>query len=147
MSLRTSVPPIYEPCIPSQADRPPSGPGWLHEIKWDGYRLLAHRDAGGVRLLTRNGYDWTDRYPSITAAIDRLRCRSCLIDGEAVICEEDGRPNFERLQTGRRVKPEAQLYAFDLLELNGTDLRRRPLIERKTELAALLSGAPSIGIN
>jgi bifunctional non-homologous end joining protein LigD len=132
----------FEPCIPTQADRAPSGPGWLHEIKHDGYRLIARRDAGGVRLLTRNGHDFTDRYPTVATAAGRLRCRSCIIDGEVVICGPDGVAIFDRLQKGPRVKPVAFMFAFDLLELNGDNLRREPLVNRKATLKSLLKGHP-----
>src|SRR5215472_7189877 len=114
---------FIEPCLPSPADRPPSGPDWIHEIKHDGYRLMARRDPTGTRLLTRNGHDWAPRYPLIVEAVDRLKVRSCLIDGEAVTCDENGLAVFERLRrkpTGKHVF----LYAFDLLELDGQDLRR-----------------------
>jgi hypothetical protein len=80
----------------SPAERPPSGPGWLHEIKLDGFRMLARRDAAGVRLLTRNGIDWAGRYPGIISAVNGLRCRTCLIDREVVICGEDRIPIFNR---------------------------------------------------
>src|SRR5262249_1692523 len=67
---------FIEPCLPSPADRPPSGPDWIHEIKHDGYRLMARRDPIGIRLLTRNGHDWAPRYPLIVEAVDRLKVRS-----------------------------------------------------------------------
>jgi bifunctional non-homologous end joining protein LigD len=132
---------FIEPCLPSPAPKPPAGSGWIHEIKHDGFRLLARRDAAGVRLFTRRGIDWTDRYPSIAIAVAALPCRSCLIDGEVVICGEDGIPVFDRLRYGRRHKTEAVLFAFDLLELGGRDLRRDPLEERKRALAKLLKRA------
>jgi bifunctional non-homologous end joining protein LigD len=91
---------FIDPCLPSAAPKPPSGDGWIHEIKLDGFRLLARRDPAGVRLLTRRGIDWTTRYPSIAAAVAALSCRSCLIDGEVVICGEDGVPVFDRLRYG-----------------------------------------------
>jgi bifunctional non-homologous end joining protein LigD len=141
--LRTAIPPIvFEPCIPTAADRPPSGPGWLHEIKHDGYRLIARRDGAGVRLITRNGHDWTERYPAVAAALGRLRCRSCVIDGEVVVLDDEGRAVFERLQRGPRINRDALVFAFDLLELNGQDLKREPLHTRKTTLLSLLKGAP-----
>ena len=143
MSRTVSPPVAFEPCIPTQADRPPSGAGWLHEIKMDGFRLIARRDAGGVRLITRNGHDWTDRYPTIAGSVGRLRCRSCVIDGEVVIVDEHGRAVFERLQNGPRIKPEAVLFAFDLIELDGQDLRREPLLTRKKTLLSLVKGAPA----
>src|SRR5262245_35468216 len=89
------------PCLPSSAERPPSGPGWVHEIKHDGFRLMARRDATGVRLLTRNGHDWSDRFPLIAEAAGALQVRSFLIDGEAVACDRDGMPVFDRLRYRR----------------------------------------------
>jgi ATP-dependent DNA ligase len=71
---------FIEPCLPSTADQPPSGPEWIHEIKHDGYRLMARRDPIGIRLLTRNGHDWASHYPLVVQAVNRLRVRSCLID-------------------------------------------------------------------
>jgi bifunctional non-homologous end joining protein LigD len=128
---------FVEPCLPSPADQPPTGPGWVQGIKHDGYRLMVRLDGAGVRLLTRNGYDWRDRFPLILGAATALRARSCLIDGEAVACDDNGLAVFERL----RRKHDAGvvfLYAFDLLELDGQDLRREPLETRKATLASLL---------
>jgi bifunctional non-homologous end joining protein LigD len=107
----------------------------------DGFRMLARRDGAGVRLLTRRGNDWTTRYPAIAAAIAAPACRSCLIDGEVVACGEDGIPVFDRLRYGRQPQSEAVLFAFDLLELGGKDLRRTQLEERKGVLAKLLRKA------
>ena len=132
---------FIEPCLPSSADKPPSGPEWVHEIKHDGYRLMARRDPVGIRLLTRNGHDWSPRYPLIVEAVNALKAHSCLIDGEAVVCDHNGLAVFERLReksTGRHVF----MYAFDLLELNGTDLRREPFEVRKATLASLLRSCP-----
>jgi bifunctional non-homologous end joining protein LigD len=84
--------------LPSPADHPPSGPDWVHEIKHDGYRLMARRDPVGIRLLTRNGHDWSPRYPLIAEAVDALKVRSCLIDGEAVACDEKGLAVFGLLR-------------------------------------------------
>jgi ATP-dependent DNA ligase len=127
------------PCLPSPAERPPSGPGWIHEIKHDGYRLMACRDAAGVRLLTRNGHDWASRFPLIVESVVALRVRSCLIDGEAVCCDDNGMAIFAKLRQ-RRNDRHVVLYAFDLLELDGQDLRREPLERRKVQLARLLVG-------
>jgi bifunctional non-homologous end joining protein LigD len=90
MLVRTSPSGFIEPCLPSAAVRRPSGPDWVHEIKHDGYRLMARRDPVGIRLLTRNGHDWAPRYPLIVEAVNALKVRSCLIDGEAVACDENG---------------------------------------------------------
>jgi bifunctional non-homologous end joining protein LigD len=84
MVLRVSLPGFIEPCLPSPAERPPSGPRWVHEIKHDGFRMMVRGDPAGVRLLTRNGHDWSARYPQISEAADALQVRSFLIDGEAV---------------------------------------------------------------
>jgi ATP-dependent DNA ligase len=111
---------FIEPCLPSLADRLPSGADWVHEIKHDGYRLMARRDPVGIRLLTRNGNDWSPRYPLIVEAVNRLKVRSCLIVGEAVACDDNGVAVFARLRrkpSGRHVL----LFAFDLLELDGED--------------------------
>src|SRR3982074_2537795 len=89
---------FIEPCLPSPADKPPSGSNWIHEIKHDGYRLMDRRDPVGIRLLTRNGNDWSARFPLIVEAVNHLKVRSCLIDGEAVCCDERGLAIFEKLR-------------------------------------------------
>ena len=108
---------------------------------------MARRDNASVRLLTRNGHDWSPRYPAIVEAVNHLKVRSCLIDGEAVACDENGLAVFERLRrkpTGRHVL----LYAFDLLELEGEDLRREPFETREATLASLLRGSlPGLRLN
>jgi bifunctional non-homologous end joining protein LigD len=135
------------PCLPSRAERPPSGPGWVHEIKHDGFRMMVRRDAAGVRLLTRKANDWTNRYPLIAAAAGALKPRSFLIDGEAVACDGDGMPSFDRLRY-RRADGAVFLFAFDLLELDGRDLRREPLEVRKATLASVLRKArPGVQLN
>src|SRR5262245_48839510 len=128
---------FIEPCPPSRAERPPSGPGWVHEIKHDGFRLMVRRDGAGIRLITRNGHDWSDRFPLIAEAANTLKARSFLLDGEAVACDRDGLPSFGRLRY-RRGDGTVFLFAFDLLELNGHDLRREPLEVRKATLRSLL---------
>ena len=82
---------FIEPCLPSPADRPPSGSNWIYEIKHDGYRLMARRDPVGIRLITRRGNDWTIRFPLVVEAVNHLKVRSCLIDGEVVCCDERAR--------------------------------------------------------
>jgi bifunctional non-homologous end joining protein LigD len=121
---------FVEPRLPSPADQPPCGSDWVHEIKHDGFRLMARRDGAGVRLLTRNGHDRSPRYPLIVQAVDALRVRSCLIDGEAAACDDRGLAVFDRLRY-RRADGSVFFYAFDLLELDGRDLRREPLERRK----------------
>jgi bifunctional non-homologous end joining protein LigD len=131
---------FIEPCLPSPADHPPSGSNWIHEIKHDGYRLMARRDLVGIRLITRRGNDWSDRFPLVIEAVNHLQVRSCLIDGEVVCCDERGLARFDVLRR-RNNEAMAFLYAFDLLELNGTDLRREPIEVRKATLASILRKA------
>jgi len=145
MSVRERTYPglgIIEPCLPSPAKAPPSGPGWIHEIKHDGFRILARRDSAGVRLITRNGNDFTNRFPFIEMAIKSLPVRSCVIDGEAIVCDENGVADFELIR-GHGTAANAVHCAFDLLELDGRDLRRRPIEERKGLLAKLLHDSDS----
>jgi bifunctional non-homologous end joining protein LigD len=124
------------PCQPATAHKPPSGPGWIHEIKHDGYRLMARREGNSVRL-PRNANNWRELFPAIAEAVSMLAVRSCLIDGEVVVCDEQGLAVFNLLRRGNRVKHKAHLIAFDLLELDGRDLRGEPIETRKTELARL----------
>jgi bifunctional non-homologous end joining protein LigD len=112
--------------------------GWLHEIKYDGFRLMAWRDGDCVRLLTRGGYDWGERYPAIARAVSVLDTDPCFIDGEVVVCDDAGRPSFEML----RSRQYAVLQAFDLLALGGEDIRGEPLEIRKATLASLLRKGP-----
>jgi bifunctional non-homologous end joining protein LigD len=139
LSSRTQAAPagFIEPCLPSPADKPPSGANWIHEIKHDGYRMMARRDPAGIRLLTRNGHDWAARYPLIVEALTYLKVRSVLIDGEVVCCDERGLAVFHFLRR-RQNEASAFLFAFDLLELDGTDMRREPIEVRKATLASVL---------
>jgi bifunctional non-homologous end joining protein LigD len=120
-------------------------PPIVHEIKLDGFRMMVRRDPAGVRLITRNGHDWSGRFPLIAAAAGTLRARSFLIDGEAVACDGDGLPEFDRLRY-RRQDGRVFLFAFDLIELNGRDMRREPLEVRKRALAAVLRSKARAGI-
>jgi len=117
-----------------RATKPPVGPQWIHEIKHDGYRLIARKRDDRVRLFTRNGFDWTERYPRIREAVASLRAASATIDVEAVWCDGEGLAIFEKLHS-RAYDGEVILHAFDLLELDGADWRARPLDERKAKLA------------
>ena len=138
---------FIEPCLPSPADKPPSGSNWIHEIKHDGYRLMARRDPVGIRLITRRGNDWSNRFPLVVEGVNHLKVRSCLIDGEVVCCDERGLAIFSTLRR-RRNEPDAFPYAFDLLELDGLDMRREPIERRKATLASLLrKGKPGVRLN
>jgi len=122
---------------------PPVGPNWVHEIKFDGYRLLALIDKSATRLFTRAGNDWSDRFRPLCEALRKLKARSAIVDGEAVHAAPDGTFSFHALQDALSTGNVARLhyYAFDLLHLNGVDLRERPLTERKALLQGLLERA------
>ena len=140
MSLRVRKRPalgFIKPCLPSSAKKPPSGADWLHEIKHDGFRIMARRDANGVRLLSRNGNDLTSRFPLIATAVAALTARSCFIDGEAIVRDKTGLAVFDLIR-GYRAIASAVLCAFDLLEPDGEDLRRKPIEFRKSALNKLL---------
>ena len=138
---------IIEPCLPSPVKAPPSGPGWIHEIKHDGFRILARRSLAGVRLITRNGNDFTARFPLAAAAVGALPASSFLIDGEAIVTNAKGLAVFDLIRR-KRHGGDAVLIAFDLLELDGEDMRRSPIEDRKRKLAKLVRGPhPGIVLN
>jgi len=117
----STFPGFISPCLPIKAKIPPSGEAWLHEIKHDGFRVIARKDGAQVKLYSRPGNDLTYRFPLIVDALVSLRSRSCIIDGEAVCCGEDGIASFDRIRY-RRHDANVFLYAFDLIALNGDDL-------------------------
>ncbi len=136
-----------EPCLPRPAKAPPTGPDWIHEIKHDGFRILARRDGPKVRLISRHGRDLTYRFPLAAAAIAALPVGSCLIDGEAIVCDSNGLAVFRFIRNYRRCNA-AMLCAFDLLEINGQDLRRQAIEDRKLALKELLTKQhPGIAFN
>jgi bifunctional non-homologous end joining protein LigD len=126
---------FIHPCLPTVGQEPPSGPDWLHELKHDGYRLQIHVGISRVCLYTMNGNDWTKRYPRIVEEASRLRA-PLIIDAEVVHLSADGVPDFDALHS-RTADEKAVALAFDLL-LSGEDIRRQPLIERKTALKWVL---------
>ena len=109
-------PGFIPPCLPTKTRQPPSGEAWLHEIKHDGFRVIARKDGKRVKLYSRPGNDLTYRFPLIVDAIAALRSRSAVIDGEAVACGEDGVPSFDRIRY-RHHDASVFLYAFDLRKL------------------------------
>jgi ATP-dependent DNA ligase len=90
--------PRFEPCLPRPALQPPAGPGWIHEIKHDGFRILAHRRGRNIRLFTRNGHNFADRFPLIAEALEALPVRFCVIDGEAIVCGDGGLAVFDLIR-------------------------------------------------
>ena len=139
------IPPagFIQPCAPTLVAHPPVGPGWLHEMKHDGYRLLARKDADRVTLWSRYGTDFTDRLRGIADAVRSLPVDKALIDGEAVVFRPDGHSDFAALRT-KAGGEQASLVAFDILSLEGDDLRSRPLEERREALAQLVAGADGV---
>src|ERR1700756_3898921 len=131
----------FEFCLSTKSTSVPAGPDWLHEVKYDGYRLRLERDGDRVRLITRGGYNWTDRYPWIVESALKNRHRQFVIDGEAVVLGVDGVADFNALHS-RKLDHEVQLYAFDIMALDGEDLRGLPLSMRKTNLARLSTRRP-----
>jgi bifunctional non-homologous end joining protein LigD len=138
----SKAPPAFvEPQLATLVDEVPAGTSWIHEIKYDGYRLLLSVGEGVATAWTRNGLDWSDKFKVLVKAAAKLP-PGCLIDGEAVALDDDGRPSFQLLQSTLKDQKGANLafYAFDLLIDRGEDIRKLPNIERKERLAALLEG-------
>jgi bifunctional non-homologous end joining protein LigD len=142
MLQRTLTAGFVWPCLPTKAHRPPSGELWIHEIKHDGFRVIARKNGERVRLYSRAGNDLTHRFPMIVDALARVRSRSCIIDGEAVACDDNGVASFD-LVRHHRANERIFLYAFDLIELNGDELRRDPLEGREITLEMILTRAGS----
>lgn len=140
-SKRFKLPDDVSVQLATLSDKPPVGSQWIHEVKFDGYRVLCYIEGGQARLITRNQQNWTDRYPTIATAAAQLDVDNAILDGEVVALLPNGVSSFQALQNaGRRGSPaKLSYYVFDLLYLNGKDLRRAPLIERKQSLHALLS--------
>jgi bifunctional non-homologous end joining protein LigD len=135
-------PGFIRPCLPTNASTLPAGADWAYEIKFDGFRFICRRDADRVRVFSRRGHDWTDRVPLIVEALRALPVTSIVIDGEAVVCRPDGVADFDLLRAavGRNGSRAAFLYAFDLLELDGRDLRAKSWDDRREALTSLLRG-------
>ncbi len=140
------MPARVDPCVAMLVDRPPKGLEWAFEVKWDGYRIAVHIEPGSIRIITRGGYDWTNRFPSIAAEAPQLGLRTAILDGEAVVLDDKGRSDFGMLQRALGRRPAAHepgeivLFAFDLLYLDGCDLRRLPQRERRQLLETIVAG-------
>ncbi|WP_439625866.1 non-homologous end-joining DNA ligase [Shinella sp.] len=138
------MPARIEPCLAKLVSKPPAGPNWIFEIKWDGYRLAVHLERGHVRIITRGGHDWTDRFPAIADAARALPVSTAILDGEAVVLDDAGRSDFSGLQQalggrgGKRSASDAILYAFDLLYFDGHDITRMDQDDRRRLLADLV---------
>ena len=142
-----ALPDFVKPCLATLAEKAPDSDNWIHEIKFDGYRLQARLDRGKVKLLTRRGLDWTRKFPGIAAAIARLPAKAALIDGELVVEGKDGVSSFSLLQQALKSRRDDRMvfYLFDLMHLDGADLRPAPLHARKAALEKLLAPARGKG--
>jgi ATP-dependent DNA ligase len=131
---------FIEPCLPTVSRTVPTGPQWAYEIKHDGFRFVCHRDGERVRVFSRTGHEWSAQLPAIATALRALPVRSAIIDGEGVICGPDGLTDFDRMRAvfGRKGSPDVFLYAFDVLELDGRDLRGERWEARRELLTQLL---------
>ena len=138
------LPALLEPTLAAPCERPPRGPKWIHEIKYDGYRIQARVDGHKVRLLTRKNLDWTQRFLSIAVALEKLELGSALLDGEIVVEDANGISNFNNLQADLKAGRQDQFryYAFDILYYDGYDLTRATLLNRKRLLQTILATAP-----
>jgi bifunctional non-homologous end joining protein LigD len=134
------LPPFIAPQFATAREDVPAGADWIHEIKFDGYRILAYIDANGVRLLSRNTLEWSGRFRQVVDALADVRARDAVIDGEVCVLDERGRADFQTLQALVEDRKPARLsyLVFDLLWLDGEDLRRLPLLERKARLKKLV---------
>ena len=133
------MPAFQPPQLATLVDRVPPGPSWVHEMKYDGYRCLIAVGGGRARAYTRSGLDWSDKFAPVIAAAEKLKVQSALIDGEAVVLDAAGKSNFQALQASLKGgKANLVYFAFDLLELDGEDLKSKPLTERKKALAKVI---------
>ncbi|TAW32070.1 ATP-dependent DNA ligase [Rhizobium leguminosarum] len=138
------MPARIEPCLALLRAKPPKGDDWVYEIKWDGYRLSVHIEPTGIRILTRGGHDWTDRFPAIKQAALWLPVGTAILDGEAVVLDGQGRSDFGLLQQslggrgGKKSSSDAIFMAFDLLYFDGHDLRNSELDMRRHLLEDLV---------
>jgi bifunctional non-homologous end joining protein LigD len=134
---------FIQPCQPTLVANPPAGPGWLHEVKHDGFRILARKQGERVEVWSRRGAVFNDRFPRIAEAVGALPVDNALLDGEAVVFMPDGHSDFGALRS-KEGGEQASLVSFDLLSLEADDLRQRPLDERREALAQLVAGADAI---
>jgi ATP-dependent DNA ligase len=136
---------FIKPLEPVQVETPPVSDDWLHEIKYDGFRTQVILDWAGARAFSRNGHDWSKRYWPIVQAAEQLPAKSFIVDGEMIAPEPDGRPNFHEMHSRMAWNAEQLAFvAFDILYLDGVDLRSTPLIERKAKLWNLVKPAKGI---
>src|ERR1700709_1498261 len=140
IGVRAPYPGFIEPALATSIDRVPSGARWIHEIKFDGYRVQLHVANEAARVFTRNGHDWTRRFKKVADDAFHISASSAIIDGEITVPAADGTTDFSVLQNELKGKStRIVMVAFDLLYLNGYDLRKLPLTERKAHLKKLIA--------
>jgi bifunctional non-homologous end joining protein LigD len=139
IGVKAPSPGLVEPALATSIEKVPSGERWIHEIKFDGYRVQLHIHNDAIKVFTRRGNDWTRRFSKVAADAYLINAGSAIIDGEAVAPAADGTTDFSVLQNELRGKStRTVMVAFDLIYLNGQDLRKLPLIERKAHLKKLI---------
>jgi len=144
-AVKAPMPDIIAPELATLVKEAPPGDEWVHEMKLDGYRMVCRIEDGEAAMISRNGKDWTGNFPSVERCAARLPVETAWLDGEVVVMEADGRTSFQALQNALTTDHSAKLhyFIFDLLHLDGYDLRRVPLVERKRLLESLLESAPA----
>ncbi|BAR58144.1 bifunctional non-homologous end joining protein LigD [Bradyrhizobium diazoefficiens] len=141
VGVKATFPGFVEPALASSIEKVPSGARWIHEIKFDGYRVQVHLANEAVKVFTRRGHDWTNRFKKIADDAWHIKAGSAIVDGEIVVPAADGTTDFSVLQNELKGRSTSiVLVAFDLLYLNGRDLRKLPLFQRKTELKKIIDG-------
>jgi bifunctional non-homologous end joining protein LigD len=141
IGVKAPLPGFIEPALASSIDKVPSGARWVHEIKFDGYRVQVHLANEAVKIFTRRGHDWTHRFKKVAHDAWHIKAASAVVDGEIVVPAADGTTDFSVLQNELKGKSTSiVLVAFDLLYLNGRDLRKLPLFQRKAELKKIIAG-------
>ncbi|RXH05960.1 non-homologous end-joining DNA ligase [Bradyrhizobium vignae] len=141
IGVKAPFPGFVEPALASSIEKVPSGARWIHEIKFDGYRVQIHLANEAVKVFTRRGHDWTNRFKKVANDAWHIKAGSAIVDGEVVVPAADGTTDFSVLQNELKGRSSSiVLVAFDLLYLNGRDLRKLPLFQRKTELKKIIDG-------
>jgi bifunctional non-homologous end joining protein LigD len=140
LGIKAAFPGFIPPALATKIDKPPTGERWIHEIKFDGYRVQLHMANDDIKVFTRNGNDWTKRFRKVAADAYLINAKSAIIDGEVVVPAVDGTTDFSVLQNELKGKSDKiVMVAFDLLYLNGQDIRKLPLLERKAILRKLIA--------
>jgi bifunctional non-homologous end joining protein LigD len=141
LALQAPLPGFVEPALATSIEKVPSGARWIHEIKFDGYRVQVHLSNEAIKIFTRRGNDWTKRFRKVAHDAWRIKAASAVIDGEIVVPAADGSTDFSVLQNELKGSSKTiVLVAFDLLYLNGRDIRKEPLVRRKAELMKIIGG-------